>query len=301
MGIPALTAPARALREDMRHVPLGLERKTVVTAGGRTIGYAETGSGQDVLLIHGTLMTLDDMALGPMAALAEDHRVVAVDRPGHGTSDHVRGTDGSLWDEAETIHAAAMALGLRRPVVCGHSYGAAVALAYGMAYPDDVSGVVALSPVCFPLFRLELPLFGPRAMPGAGDALAEALHASIDPVLLPALWSAIFAPQVMPERFAAEFPFALAGLPKQMIAEGENAVAMALDLTRSAFGYAGLRVPVRVLAGSADIVINPMLHGWPASLLMPRGSFELLPGIGHMLHHFRVDAVVAAVESVTRS
>lgn len=301
MHFNALTEPGRILDDEARRAPLGLERKTVLTPGGRTVGYAELGSGPDVLLIHGTLMTLDDMVLGPMAALAERHRVVAVDRPGHGTSDHVRVTDGSLWSQAATIHAAARALGLRRPVVCGHSYGAAVALAYGIAYPDEAAGIVALSPICFPQPRLELLLFGQRAVPGSGDALAEALHASTDALLLPTLWSAIFAPQAMPERFAAEFPFALAGLPKQMISEGENAVAMAADLSRSAFGYPGCRVPVRVLAGSADIVINPVVHGWAAAQLMPRGRFDLLPGIGHMLHHFCVDAVVSAVDSVARS
>ncbi len=262
---------------------------------GRALCYAEAGSGPDVLLIHGTLTTLDDMRLGPMETLSRHFHIVAVDRPGHGGSDHDRLGDASPWARAATIRDAAHALALRRPVICGHSFGGAVALACGMAYPDEVAGVVAVAPICFPELRLEHLLFEARAMPLWGDTLAGAMGASLDPAMLALLWRAMFLPQAMPPRYAAEFPFALAGRPEQTVAEGENAVALWPGLARSALGYAACRVPVRVLCGNADIVVNTLTHGFPAARMIPNARFELLPGIGHMLHHFRIDAVEAAV------
>jgi pimeloyl-ACP methyl ester carboxylesterase len=273
-------------------------RRFVDTAAGRRIAYDEAGDGPPAVLVHGTLMTADDMRLGPMEALARRFRCIAFDRPGHGWSDHRRGADASLWAQVATLRAAVQALGLSRPVICGHSYGGAVALAYGLAHPDEVSGIVALAPICFPEPRLEQLLFGPRAVPGAGDILSDALGTTVDPLLLPALWRAMFLPQAMPERFRAGFPFARAGRPDRIVAEGENAAALWGDLARSALSYGTCRVPVRILCGAADIVVNPWMQGAPAAALIPGARLDLLPGTGHMLHHIHPEAVVAAVAAV---
>ena len=275
-----------------------VRRKVVDLPEGRSIAYAETGAGPDLVAIHGTLMTLEDMWLGPVPALAEHFRVVAVDRPGHGDSARLRGTDASPWRQAELIHEAVCSTGLRRPVILGHSYGGAVALAYGMLHPEAVSGVVALAPVCFPELRLEQILFGPRAAPLAGPLLSDAFGASTDPALLPLLWNAMFLPQTMPRAFAEAFPFGFAGRPGQIVAEAEDALSLWAALSRSAAAYATCRVPVRILAGVADIVVNPMLHGALAASLIPGARFTPLPGVGHMLHHVRGDAVVEAARAI---
>ena len=275
-----------------------LGRKTIRTAAGRTLSYIDAGSGPDVILLHGTLTTLDDMRLSVFDDLSRDFHVVALDRPSHGASDRVPGTDASLWSQAAIVHDAAEALGFERPIVCGHSYGAAVALAYGMAFPDDSSGVVALAPICFPEPRLEHVLFGPRALPPPSGALARIFGDTIDTMVLPLLWRAMFLPQQMPAHFAAEFPFGLAGDTAQVNAEGEGANALWLDLARSVAGYAGCRVPVRFVVGMADLVVNPFLQSALASTLIPGARIDLLPGVGHMLHHARPDAVVDAIRAI---
>ena len=275
-------------------------RRFAQTAEGRTIAYVEAGAGRDVVLIHGTLMTADDMRLGPMPALSQAFRCIAFDRPGHGWSDHVRGADASLWAQMETIRGAVRALGLERPVICGHSFGGAVALAYAQAHPDEIAGAVALAPICFPEPRLEQLLFGPRANPLAGDLLSRAMEVTLDTVLLPTLWRAMFLPQQMPQGFAAEFPFARAGSADQLVNEAENAVAMWLDLTRSVLGYAACRAPVRMLCGTADLVVNNQTQGAIAAAVMPTARFAWLHGLGHMLHHARPDAVVDAVTALSR-
>ena len=275
-----------------------VRRGVAVTPEGRRLSYAECGSGPDVLLVHGTLMTADDMVLGPMPALTREFHAVAVDRPGHGGSDHVRGADASLWGQADTIRGAVRAMGLRRPIVCGHSFGGAVALAYGMAYPDEVAGVVAIAPICFPEMRLEHVLFGPRAVPVLGDLLSRRMAAPFDTALLPLLWRAMFLPQAMPERFTAAFPFTQAGRPEQTVADGENPLALVTGLARSAIGYASCRVPARILCGGADIVVNSFTQGRAAAMLIPGARLDVVPGVGHMLHHVRPDRVVDAVRAI---
>lgn len=56
--------------------------------GAGRIHYIEKGSGEAVVLIHGTGVTADDyMASGVVNRLAERYRVVAFDRPGYGYSE----------------------------------------------------------------------------------------------------------------------------------------------------------------------------------------------------------------------
>lgn len=275
----------------------GVARRSVPVKGGR-IAYAEMGEGPEVVLIHGTLMALEDVWLPLAPRLAERHRVVALDRPGHGFSTRRRLVDASPWRQARAIREALGELGLRRPVIVGHSFGATVALCLALSAPEAVGGVVALAPLCFPEPRLEQALFGPRSVPGIGDELAGLLSGTLDPALLPLLWRAIFLPQAVPSGFAESFPWPYAAGPGRMIAEGEDAMSIWTAMTRAAAAYVTCRVPVRILGGTADIVVNNALHGATAAALMPGARFQWLQGIGHMLHHFCQDRVVAEVEAL---
>ena len=195
------------------------------------LAFAQTGAGRDVVLIHGAMTCLDDMAIALFASLEGEFRVTAFDRPGHGRN--MTPVASAPWEQAEAVHAAVQSLGLVRPVVVGHSFGGAVALAYAQRFPEETAGVVALSAIAFPEPRLEQFVAGPRAMPGPLGFWCHALGRLTDPLLLPVLWRAMFLPQAMPARFAEQFPFALAARAGQMLAEAQDAVLMAPGATSS--------------------------------------------------------------------
>lgn len=272
-------------------------RKTVEVAG-ETVAYTSTGQGPDVLLIHGALVTLDDLILA-LGGMADEFRLVAVDRPGHGGSSR-KPPDASLWRQAAILREASITLGLSRPVVVGHSYGGGVALAYAMQFPDEVSGVVAMAPICFPEVRLEHALFGPRATPLVGKYWAAWADKTSDRALMPALWRAMFLPQAMPEEFERLFPFQLAALSTGSPVEGEEAMMLMSDLGQSAMRYSRLRVPVAILGGDRDIVVNNHIHGVLAAAMIPGAVYETVPGSGHMLHHFHQDRVIERVRAFAR-
>jgi pimeloyl-ACP methyl ester carboxylesterase len=188
-----------------------LERRFAHTRDGLSLAYAEAGQGPPVILLHGTLTALEDMMIGLAEPLAPSHRVIAFDRPGFGQSTVRRFADAGIWRQAEAIHHAAVALGLERPIVVGHSFGASVALALAMDWPDSVGGAVALAPVVRPEARLEHALFGPRAAPVTGDWLSLFAGMSSDRMLFPLLWRSMYLPQSMPGRVEKEFPFSMAG------------------------------------------------------------------------------------------
>jgi pimeloyl-ACP methyl ester carboxylesterase len=261
--------------------------------------FDQRGTGPDVLLIHGTLVTLEDMMLSLGDVLSPTFRVTAVDRPGHGESTRPR-LHGRLRDQTARIKRAADLLGLRRPIVVGHSMGATVAIAYALDYPEAVSGVVSLAPIIVPEPRLEHILFGPRAVPLAGDAIALGPGPLLDAALAPVLWRAMFLPQKMPATYAAQFPFPLAGKPSDMQATGEEAGELIADLTQNLMRYPASPVPVTVMTGDRDIVVSPA-HGFLLSCLLPHGRYRRLPGLGHMVHHFAQGAILESVRALAGS
>lgn len=274
-------------------------RIDAIALGGRApIKFAQTGTGRDVILIHGALSSLDDMAIGLFPSLEDRFRVTAFDRPGHGESGK-DGVTGSCWLQARKLHGAARALGLTRPILVGHSFGGAVALAYALQFPEDTAGVVCLAPIAFPEVRLEHFVFGPRGL-GSGGAAWNALTSSLlDPILLPVLWRGMFYPQPISDRFARAFPFHTAAQTSRTRADGEDSLSLNLGLVLNAMNYASCAVPVRVLAGDADIVVNNELHGRVLAAAVPDGAYRELPGLGHMLHHFAPSAVREVLETLS--
>jgi pimeloyl-ACP methyl ester carboxylesterase len=279
--------------------PRQLPRKLAFTPEGRRLGYFEGGSGPPLILIPGMMATLEDMVLGPFDRLAQDHRVLAFDRPGYGKSDRRRLMDASPWAQATLIRDAVQGLGVERPIVVGHSYGAAVALAWAMAYPGELGGIVAISPIAFPSARLEALVLGPRATLGAGDLFNITVGQAVDPPLMSAMYQYVFRPHGIPAHFREKYPFGLAAARETTMAVAEDSALQQTELWRSAFAYPTCRTPVHVLAGASDTSVSHIMHALPMTQVLPDARLTCLPGMGHMLHHFAIDEVAAAVAEVT--
>jgi pimeloyl-ACP methyl ester carboxylesterase len=121
-----------------------LRFRQVETARG-PISIAEAGSGPPVLLIHGLGATKVSF-LPTLAALAPDHRAIAVDLPGFGDSvKPILGRyDAPFFADAMT--ALLDALGLDRADVAGNSMGGRVAIELGLRAPDRVGRLALLAP-----------------------------------------------------------------------------------------------------------------------------------------------------------
>lgn len=269
-----------------------------IEVAGLRLAYVEAGSagGRPVVLLHGALTGLDDPLLALQGALAGEARLIAFDRPGYGGSEG-GWESASIWTQAALFRAAFTALDLRRPLLVGHSLGGAAAIAFALQTPEEVAGVVAVSPLAFPEARLEHLLFGPRAAPLGGDLLSFAAM-PLDALLMPAVWATMFHPQPVPPAFARIFPTTEAGERSRLKTVARESARLIPDLSRSVSLYAGNRVPVRILCGDRDRVINPLLHGRALAAALPHSRFIDLPGVGHMGHHARPDAVAKAVRDL---
>ncbi|MBI4640876.1 MAG: alpha/beta hydrolase [Candidatus Tectomicrobia bacterium] len=99
--------------------------------------------GQTVLFVHGAGGNANPWT-PQMRALAKDHTPVAIDLPGHGNSGGIDGLT-SIRAYSEFIKKFADTVGLPPFVLVGSSMGGAIALDFGINYPDRAKGLVLVA------------------------------------------------------------------------------------------------------------------------------------------------------------
>src|SRR5664279_2054268 len=119
-----------------------LDHRTV-RLHGREVAYVIGGEGPTVFLLHG--IGGDWRSWEPVLdGLARQHRVVAVDLPGHGGSAKGAG-DYSLGALASALRDLGGALGIERATVIGHSLGGGVSMQFAYQFPERCERLVLVS------------------------------------------------------------------------------------------------------------------------------------------------------------
>lgn len=122
-------------------------RGEFIDVGGVRLYYWATGTrggGEPVVLLHG-FPTSSHLWARTAACLPEGHRVIVVDLLGFGRSDRPNGQPLGVKAHAERVHELLDVLGVNFACVVGHEYGAAVAQALAVRWPQRV---VRLGLVC---------------------------------------------------------------------------------------------------------------------------------------------------------
>ena len=269
-----------------------------LAGAGRTLHVQTAGAGRDIVLIHGAMTTHTDWMGGLFEGFASRGRVFAPDRPGHGESQRPR-FHASPLQQAQQIREGLQQLGIGRPILIGHSFGAMVASAWAAAYPDEVSGLILVSPIAFQEFRaMEHPMFSPRALPFIGPMLAEAAAHTCDPVMTPLVQKIMFAPHDPPGDWLARYPYNQIVAASSTVAEGEDAAAMFPGSLAGLINYFAITAPVRMLVGERDHVVYPVRHAKRLACLLPKSQLLVRLDVGHMLHHTASDSLFDVVDEL---
>lgn len=119
-----------------------MELKTVQTQHV-PVRYLEGGGGPDLVFLHGAGgVTAEDPFLG---ALAKTHHVYAPLIPGYGDSEECPEIRDMLDFTLHTWDVVA-ALGLKDPILVGHSMGGMIAAEMAAVQPNDVSRLALIAP-----------------------------------------------------------------------------------------------------------------------------------------------------------
>lgn len=266
-----------------------------VDVRGARIHAWDQGKGRPVVLIHGASGNLRDWTFDIAPELAKDYRVIAFDRPGLGYSERPKGDGGDPAGQARTLAEATRRLGIERPILIGHSLGAAVAMAWALNEPDSIAGVVSVSGAVMPWSTT--PMLAEQI--GLDQLLVgfyfDYLQASAARGGIERFVSRIFRPQQVPEGYADYVGGPLSLSERAVTANKQDIRALNTALRRQAPDYGRLQMPVEIVSGTADFIINPNRQPIPFNERLPNSRLTLLEGVGHMAHHVAPEAVASAL------
>lgn len=302
------TASALALGGCGGGAPLPSERATqaewpplgrFIDADGVRVHAWEQGAGRPVILLHGASGNLRDFTfdLGPRLAKS-GRRAIAFDRPGLGYSERPADRGGDPAVQARILRTAAKKMRAEKPILVGHSLGAALAMAWALADPDGIAGVVTVSGAVMPWS--DRPMLA--EMIGLDQLLIgfyfNYLQSSAGNGGIERFVERIFRPQTPPRDYARYVGGPLSLRPSVLLANKQDIAALNTALRRQAPDYGRITAPVEVISGTADFIIKPERQPIPFAHRLPNSRLTLLEGVGHMAHHANPDEIVSALDRI---
>ena len=251
---------------------------TLELADGRRLAFDDVGDpdGRPVVYLHGCpdsrLTRHPDDSIAARAGV----RLVAVDRPGYGSSDPP--ADWTLDSVARDVAALVDHLRIERSALLGWSSGGPVALACAAAFPQtfDVVGVAA------------------GTVPTAPDGEIDDVVREIVPLVVPADLTPSLALEHVREAksdaYLADLD-SVDGLAEQLVtgvmaatAHGFSGVEFDIRnlMTPWTFDASAIEQPVLLWYGENDDVVAPSV-GTALADLLPRASLEIIEGATHLL------------------
>ena len=269
-----------------------------LTINGVRLHYVERGAGDPLVLLHGNGSMIQDFeSSGLIDLLAKDYRVIVFDRPGFGHSERPRSVVWTPGVQAELIQLALAQLGISDAIVLGHSWGASVAVALALQYPARVRALVLASGYYYPTVRPDVVALSVPSVPIVGDILSYTVSPLVSRVIWPLMLKKIFGPRSVPEKFNA-FPKEMALRPSQIRASAAESALMIPDAFMLRHQYADLKMPVVIIAGEQDKLIDIDTQSARLHADIIQSSFHRIAGNGHMIQQTATDQVMSAIKEV---
>jgi pimeloyl-ACP methyl ester carboxylesterase len=268
---------------------------------GVRLHYVERGSGDPLVLLHGNGSMIQDFESSGLVDLAaKSYRVIVFDRPGFGHSDRPRNVVWTPDAQAQLIKDALDRLRISNAIVLGHSWGASVAVALALKFPGLVRGLVLASGYYYPTIRADVVASAAPSLPVIGDLLSQTVLPLISRATWPMAMAKIFGPKSVPAKFEG-FPKEMALRPSQIRAAAAESTMMIPDAFRTRYQYANLKMPVVIIAGDKDGLIDTDTQSARLHTDITQSSFHRLSGNGHMIQQTATDKLMSAISEVAGS
>ncbi|MGI9389003.1 MAG: alpha/beta fold hydrolase [Boseongicola sp.] len=289
------------LREDKTEANYPAQGQ-FVEVNGRKIHVVVRGKGPDLILIHGAGANTRELELALVDRLIDRYRLFLVDRPGHGWSERLGPEfEGAFNTHAESpieqaraLSQAVQNLGAENPIVLGHSFGGAVAMAWALEEP--AAAIVVLSGVTLP-WPGDID-FSYRVLGSAigGAVLAPVAAAFVHEEYIEQILDRAFAPQSPPAGYADRTGVSLATRSRALRANNRQVRALRPFIVEQSGRYEEISLPVEILHGTEDTTVYRDIHAEPLADTLQDANLTILEGIGHMPHYIVPDDIVAAID-----
>lgn len=273
-----------------------------IEVAGATLHVVDIGPrdapGPALVLIHGASSNLEAMRkpLGDM--LAGKHRVILIDRPGHGWSRRARQGDSTPAIQGRMIEEALEKLGVGPAILVVHSWAGVLGARMALDYPGRVAGLVMLAPVAYPWPGGVGWYNAVVTTPVVGPLLAYTITLPLGFLLAGPGARGVFLPQIMPENFVSDTATPLLLRPREFLANARDLVTLKAAVREQAPRYREIRAPTVVISGDVDKTVSTNIHSRPFAAAVSDAKLIVLPGVGHMVQNAAPELVVREIDAM---
>jgi pimeloyl-ACP methyl ester carboxylesterase len=255
-------------------------------------------AGPPVVMIHGASSNLEVMRQPLGDRLAENRRVILIDRPGHGWSTRAHLRDSTPAIQGRMIDEALETLGVRSAIFVVHSWSGALGARMALDFPARVAGLVMLAPVAYP-WRGGVGWYNRAvATPVIGPLLAYTVTLPLGTFLAGPGARGVFLPQIMPQDFVANTATPLLLRPREFLANARDLVTLKAAVDEQAPRYGNIKAPTVVISGDVDKTVTTNIHSRPFVQAVPDAKLIVLPEVGHMIQNAAPELVMSEIDAM---
>ena len=257
--------------------------------------------GPPIVMIHGASSNLEVMRQPLGDRLANNHRVILIDRPGHGWSTRARLADSTPAIQGRMIEEALEKLGVGPVILVVHSWSGALGARMALDYPARVKGLVMLAPVTHP-WRGGVGWYNDAVTtPVIGPLLAYTVMLPLGLFILKSSARNVFLPQIVPDGFVKNTATPLLLRPREFLANAHDLVTLKEAVAGQVPRYAEIKAPITVISGDVDKTVSINIHSRPFVAALPHAKLIVLPGVGHMVQNAEPELVTAEIDAMVGS
>ena len=268
-----------------------------ISINGTRLHYIVQGTGRPVVLIHGNPGSAHDW-MPVLTPLALHHRVIAFDRPGHGRSQRPKHTEATVEVQAQLIHDALVQLHVERPIIVGHSWAGALALAYAINYAKEVAGVVVIAPAVYESHDGSF-WTGISSVPVIGDAATYVFTPLFGSSLIHSELKKAFSPDPVPKSYQHAVLNEWTK-PGRVRAYALDESTFNSSLRKISPLYPEITVALSILAGDSDLIVSGKENAMRLHGAVPQSRLVILPRTGHQIPFTRPHFVMVEIERLLR-
>jgi pimeloyl-ACP methyl ester carboxylesterase len=274
----------------------------IIEVAGARLNVVDIGprdaAGPPVVMIHGASSNLEAMRqpLGDM--IARTHRVILIDRPGHGWSFRARLEDSTPAVQGRMIDEALEKLGVGSAIFVVHSWSGALGARMALDYPKRVAGLVMLAPVAYPWPGGVGWYNRIVATPVIGPLLAYTVTLPLGLYFAEPGARGVFLPQIMPDGFVGNTATPLLLRPREFLANARDLVTLKEAVAEQAPRYGDIKVPTVVISGEVDKTVTTNIHSRPFADAVRGTKLIVLGDVGHMVQNAVPELVASEIEAM---
>ncbi|MBX5011555.1 alpha/beta hydrolase [Rhizobium lentis] len=251
-----------------------------------------------LIFIHGASGNLLDQVVAFRAPLEGRAEMLFVDRPGHGYSER-GGPDNAIPSgQADSIAKLMEKRGVEKAIIVGHSFGGAIAAAFGVRHPEKTAGLLFLAPATHPWPGGIDWYYHVAATPVVGWLFN---HAIVVPLGLSRLERGtlnVFRPNPRPSDYIQKTGPTLVLRPRTFHHNAKDFKRLLAYLKEQSPLYSKITAPTVIITGDKDEIVWEHLHSRGLARDIAGSELVIVRGVGHKPDYLATDVAIAAMEKI---